>query len=480
MRARPLTVELIDQDPVRPPIPVAVVVTCHDAYLQYLQECIVSIDSQSWAAREKILAFDGCKAPAWLDGRGWEIIEGAWANPNAARNAGLSKVEGDWVVHFDADNVMPDGYLETMASCAAGVGPNTAVLYTDIQYCDEGLVPDRLRTMPEWSFWGAKPRTLADTSACWRRSAVLEAGGWDEALPCLDDYALQLRLFRAGWRGKHSHAPAVIMRFHKEAEDPGRMTAAARAGKVAEARFQVHSLAVVCLLSGRTDFAEWSKWLLAEDLPPTSALYLVDNSGDVEFAKQVAEVTEAALAGKFTSVRVWRHGEPYKAAEGEDYLVFGKHKHVADLYGMVFPCVREDWLLTVEDDVFPPAGTVRKLADAFELTPNVGAVAAAYRSPRLPDKVCVSRDKHGWGDMIAWADLDGLPEMVSIGRCGGGCTLWGTWAVQRSLPIRATEGLKGGLLFGWDTCLCQGLLAQGHSILLRTDVRCEHRFGGGS
>ena len=73
-----------------------------------LPEAIGSIDGQSVPFDEKILVCDNCDPPATL--HGWKTIRVDAGNPNPARNAGLDATSGEWVVFFDADNLMHSDY----------------------------------------------------------------------------------------------------------------------------------------------------------------------------------------------------------------------------------------------------------------------------------------------------------------------------------------------------------------------------------
>ena len=81
----------------------AVAVTCHEPYLKRLPEALASIDRQRITASDRIVAFDGCAAPA-LPGS-WRAVTGEWHHPSKARNAGLATTTSQWVVFWDADNM---------------------------------------------------------------------------------------------------------------------------------------------------------------------------------------------------------------------------------------------------------------------------------------------------------------------------------------------------------------------------------------
>ncbi len=449
---------------------IAIVLTCHGQYLQYLQAAVESIDRQIPQPEEKVAVFDGCAAPQWLRARpSWRIIQGNWANPNPARNVGLRQTRAEWIIWFDADDIMPDGYIAAMRQAISTVPRTVGIIYPDLYYVDQTLRLLYSRPMPEYDYWRLRRGNYIDTSSAWRRQAVEQAGGWDEDLPVLQDYTLALRITRLGWHGKKLQAPAVLKRRHGENRLQWEKE---QQGLWREVLWQVRSMAVVTLHAGRwACLDEWIEWLRTAELPPERALYVVDNSGSREFGAALRRLIWDELEG-------WRHidiatvGSIYKPRPGERYDDLRRHAHVANLYAGVLPRVAEDVVLLLEDDVVPPVDAARRLHRYFGPDSDVAAVGAAYPSPTCPQMACAARGRDYWHDMPRWDELG--QRASEVGFVSGGCTLWANWALRECLPTYAD--LEDGKLWGWETHLCREARERGYRILLDEGVRCRHRI----
>jgi glycosyltransferase involved in cell wall biosynthesis len=158
---------------------IAVVVTCHEAYLKWLPDALTSIVRQSAGASEYVVVLDGCSA-ALLDGR-WRVVVGASGHPSAARNAGMAATSAKWVIFWDADNVMAEGYLEATARAITGVSSEVGIIYPDIQYCDALMGPQLFWATPQWDYWKLREENYIDTASVWRREALARRAACDDA-----------------------------------------------------------------------------------------------------------------------------------------------------------------------------------------------------------------------------------------------------------------------------------------------------------
>lgn len=450
---------------------IAVIITCHEAYLRWLPPALASIDQQVPAPLERVVVFDGCEPPAFVN-HSWRCITGNWGHPSGSRNAGLRATTASWLIFLDADNFAPSGYLAAIQRSISMAAPNVGIVYPDIQYCDEALEPKRLWKMPAWDYWGMRAQNCVDTSSAWRREAIELAGGWSLGdYGAHEDYALALDITAAGWRAVRLDGPAIHMREHAD----GRLNQRRRDEGVLTDLWKVRSLGIVSLLAGRMSMLDkWTQFLLTAELPPKTALYIVDNSGDSNFTRRALD-----SCIRIAAQRTLRHldyalaGQPYKPDPSELYLTKRRHLHVARLYAAVLPRVTEDLVLTLEDDVEPPSDAVRRLGEeiGYPLRGNIGAVAAAYSEPGLAGFVCAGLGTEGWGPTVSW---QGLPhELIDVGCVGGGCTVWANWALQDSVAH-----LQWDLSMGWDGVLCMDLRRNGYRVRLHGGVRCQHHIHG--
>ena len=451
------------------PADVAIVVTCHEPYLRLLPDALAAVDRQVPEPAERVLVLDGCAPPSFIDAR-WRFISGSWGHPSGARNAGLAASRAPWLVFLDADNVAPEGYLQAVEQATFAVPTDVAIIYPDIQYTDEALRPRKLWRMPAWDYWGMRQQNCADTSSAWRREALELVGGWPEG-QFQEDYILALKITAVGWKAYRLDGPAILMREH----GLGRRAMLRHThGGLLNQIWKARSLAVVSLLAGRPSTLErWQRFLLTAELPPKTALYVVDNSGNAEFTRRVYSIgTTVASERNLTHFDVAVTGEPYKLDGHEPYMTKLRHLHVAQLYAEVLPRVSEDLVLTLEDDVEPPSDAVRRLGEelGYPSRANIGAVAAAYPSPVVPAQVCAGLGPDGWGHAVAWRALSAEPFDVAC--VGGGCTVWANWALRECVPH-----VQWDRKLGWDGVICMALRRRGYRIRLHGGVRCEHHRG---
>ena len=447
---------------------IAVIITCHEPYFRWLPEALASIDQQVPAPAERVIAFDRCMPPSFVN-QGWRCITGNWGHPSGGRNAGLKATTAPWLIFLDADNFAPSGYLSALERAVSTAAPNVGVIYPDILYCNETLEPRALWNMPVWDYWGMRKQNCVDTSSAWRREAIELAGGWSLGdYGAHEDYGLALDITAAGWKAAHLDGPAIHMREHPH----GRLNQRRLDGGILTDLWKARSLGIVSLLAGRISTLDrWTQFLLTAELPPKTALYIVDNSGDSNFTHRALN-----MCMRIAEQRALRHldyaiaGQPYKPDPSELYLTKRRHLHVARLYATVLPRVTEDLVLTLEDDVEPPPDAVRRLGEEFGY-PDIGAVAATYAEPGKDGFVCAGLGTEGWGPTVRW---QGLPyELFDVGCVGGGCTVWANWALQDSVAH-----LQWDLSMGWDGVLCTDLRRNGYRVRLHGGVRCQHHIHG--
>jgi hypothetical protein len=230
-----------------------------------------------------VVVFDACEPPAWFAEKShWKAMRGNWHHSNPARNLGLTAGSSPWIVWFDADNLMPAGYLASYCEQAAKAAPRVALLFPDIQYMDVQTNPTRLLHTGEYDYWRLREDNFIDTSSCWRRTAVERVGGWPY-VEGMDDWALAMALTREGWTAQHSTGPSILMREHSLPRRSQNHVRSVEAG--VRCRWSIRSVALVTLLAPNRDAAHgrWFDWLCKADLPPLTELILVDNrnTGDM-------------------------------------------------------------------------------------------------------------------------------------------------------------------------------------------------------
>lgn len=454
---------------------IAVVVAWDGLHPEWLSAALRSLDAQVPAPSERCLVVDAPDAAARLSARdvasslsGWTIRQGYWHEPAAARNEGMAATQSPWLVFWDADNVMPPGFLAAVHQATRSAGPTVGIFYSDIEYVDENLEHGSLWQVPDWGYWTMRKSNYVDSAAAWRRGALELAGGWPCGFGSLEDYALALEVTRQGWLAQRRPGPPIVMRQHSTS----RSAASARDGSDRADLWQARSLAIVSLLAGRTStYERWENFLNTAELPRHTALYVVDNSGNAEFAHRVHQTgQELATKRQLDHVSISVRPDRYAGQDDEPYFVRERHLHIARLYAGLLPRVSEDLVLTLEDDVEPPPDAIQRLAEQFaDPKGNYAAVAGAYDMG--DGALCAGRSDGGWGSPIYWHQVSDKP--IDVGCVGGGCTLWANWALsEQPIPFLWNEGL------GWDGSLCSALRNRGYGIQVHGGVRCTHHVHG--
>lgn len=436
----------------------SVVVTTHPAYVEFLEKNLKAIDEQSRPFAQKILVLDGFDVWPFESLPGWTVVNSFAKNPNASRNAGLRAVESDWVIFWDGDNIMPPKYHEAMVNARALCSPNCAVLYPDIHYVDTAGERKKTLAMPQFDYWGLRARAYVDTSSIWRVDAVRGVGAWSEAQPRLDDYALALKLTRAGWVAARANAFTSIT-THPERRSTN--------NDLVEAMWQAYSFGILTLWSGLHEAAEkLAAWYLSAQLPPRSHIYWV--VADDENLRRMLDGVTGILIHRGLSITITSAGKAYVVGDGGT-REFGRHLHVANLYNRILPSINDDMLMMIEDDNIGPHDGIRSLLASFKPGENVAAAAGLYRSRSNPACACASSSHERW---ITVQHKDAIGKQLPIYMSGGGFTLFGNWAIKKALPFRAS--FPDNRVVGWDNHLGKSIFNSGQKMILRGDIAVEH------
>lgn len=444
---------------------VAVCLSCHKSYIHFLKSLIPQIDDQGEIGC-KILAYDGNLGDLeGLVGNDWTILNGKYGGPSPGRNAGLDfalKNNCDFIVYFDADNIMHSGYIIELIKTMLIADDNCAVVYPEIQYLYQNG-NTRLLNIPEYDSIKLFDNNYIDTASCWRIASIHEIGGW-KILPCLEDWDLACRLINAGWTAKKSDAVLTMRQGH----DNRTARALTDIDKKLESLWSFRRLAVVSLLAGRqTTFEIWKNWILNADIPDYTSLYIVDNSRDRKFGQDLSKFL-TSLGGRYKEIHLFTDDrEPLSSSEEDIY------RHIGLLYNIVFGKIgTEPLIMTLEDDVEPPINAIKLLHSQMQDNKTIGAVGGVYRCPHSINLACAAYSFDKWENCPGFESVKGINQ---CGFIGGGCTLYKTSAVKSSLPLVTT--IKPNLL-GWDANLSMKIRSLGYKILLDGNVYCKHHIHG--
>ena len=102
---------------------ISVVIAYHDEK-QYIKDCLASLAEQTFQDFEVILVCDGCEAPEEGIPETLNIVTVMQEEKGVAgaRNAGIEKTQGEYVVFLDADDYLAEDTLEALAESRTGNG----------------------------------------------------------------------------------------------------------------------------------------------------------------------------------------------------------------------------------------------------------------------------------------------------------------------------------------------------------------------
>ena len=202
----------------------------------WVAETIDSVIAQTYPHIELIVVDDGSQDDtiavirAKLGGgdfrHSWQLIDmGCNRGPSAARNAGLRAAAGTWVQFLDSDDLLaPEKLALEMASCVQAA-PDMSAVYSPFRQCyvqagqitwEGPLVDPDIVGRPPLLHLIAGFRPLLAAGLI-RRSALQQAGGFDESLRFWECEEMSFRLAKIGrFERVRSPVPLYMWRLPRE------------------------------------------------------------------------------------------------------------------------------------------------------------------------------------------------------------------------------------------------------------------------
>jgi glycosyltransferase involved in cell wall biosynthesis len=219
---------------------VSVVIPCHN-YARFVGEAIESVRRQEANfVFEIIVVNDGSTDNSSevignaLDGVAacGVVVSQTASGPATARNMGIDRARGTYVVCLDADDRLGSAeYLQTLAD-ALDADRALGIAFTSITMMTEDGTPGSVSQWPHgYSFDGqAEGRNQVPTCCMFRREAWQRAGGYRGAYEPAEDAELWLRIGALGYRAKHvTEAGMFWYRLHGQS-----LSASVRSGQKRE------------------------------------------------------------------------------------------------------------------------------------------------------------------------------------------------------------------------------------------------------
>lgn len=188
---------------------ISVVIPTHNRPL-WLRRAVDSALGQSFREIEVIVVDDGSTPPAELDAlqdpRLRILHHDTPRGGAAARNTGVSAAQGEFIAFLDDDDLWLPTKLQRQL---LAIGNSAAILCASIRESDGRL--DRYFVADEIRLKDVKRGFVfgAGTSTILIRSDVMRRLGFDDSLPCNQDWDLLMRLVSAG-RVRYLSEPLVV------------------------------------------------------------------------------------------------------------------------------------------------------------------------------------------------------------------------------------------------------------------------------
>jgi glycosyltransferase involved in cell wall biosynthesis len=181
---------------------IAVVIPCFNDG-ETLESAVASAETQD-VAPEVVVVDDGTTDPATLallrglERRGIHVIHQENQGPAPARMAGVRATDADYVFALDADDLVAPGGLRRLGEVLdrhpkAAAAWGAVETFGEVEYVGD-------RSPPSLDPWEITFQNHLPIGSLYRRSALLDVGGWQ--LPGgYEDWDLWMSLAERGWKG---------------------------------------------------------------------------------------------------------------------------------------------------------------------------------------------------------------------------------------------------------------------------------------
>lgn len=195
----------------------------------FLREAIDSVIQQEKAPHAKIIVVDdGSDVPVQQQLEGYSsngsfrvLRNEQSVGVSAARNQGIRATDTEWLIFLDDDDWLADTFLKQIATATDTIPPPDFIWPSRTKvYEGEGLQIPKLASPPFIPETQDADEVLAGlfdattSGMAFKRSALLEVGGFDEDLTVSEDRDLIFKLLAKGYCARPEQAAVLFFRIH--------------------------------------------------------------------------------------------------------------------------------------------------------------------------------------------------------------------------------------------------------------------------
>lgn len=197
---------------------VSVLMPVFNPRLSELDAAIESLRAQSWPHWELCVADDASTAPGVREHlRSWAARESRMrvvervsnGHISAASNSALELASGEWVTLLDQDDVLAPNALAELAD-AALCNPRVALIYSDEDKLDGSGRRFEPHFKPAFSVELLRGQNFINHLVAYRRSLLMDIGGFREGFEGAQDHDLALRATERLMPAQVVHIPRVL------------------------------------------------------------------------------------------------------------------------------------------------------------------------------------------------------------------------------------------------------------------------------
>lgn len=191
---------------------ISIIVPCYNQ-AQYLDECLQSVYNQSFQEWECVIVDDGSPDNTEVVARRWTVKDCRFKyfkkqneGVCAARNYGIERAIGQWILPVDSDNSINQDYL---LEASKYFDKNFKVIYGNAR--KYGAINEDW-ILPPFTRKKMAVYNIIDTCAFYKKIDFNEIGGYDEQMiHGLEDWEFWINLLKDG--GDVKHLPAIHFNY---------------------------------------------------------------------------------------------------------------------------------------------------------------------------------------------------------------------------------------------------------------------------